>query len=737
MREKIKNSYWLQTILNSYSLIFFSLNNFFALCILLVTFFTPFIGLCGFLAVVSINTIAYIIGFNKEDIRSGLFGFNALFVGMTLGYEFNFNFPFVVLFISTIIILLLITVSIKSLLGIYKLPFLVFPFIITAWLVSLSAGNFENIQLDESYIYNINTTAIEGVSLWYQIEHCLDNIAMFPLVIAFLKTLAGTFFQDSVLAGLIVAIGLLQSSRIAFTLSIVGFAFAYFYYYVFGADVTDLTHDLLGANFIFVAIAIGCFFIIPNIYSYLSVIILTPIVLLTSLAMTKLLSEFQIKPYSFSFSLITIGFLFALNQRLFTKYLQVVTVQYFSAEKTIYKYLNSVQRFKNEHLYKLSLPFIGEWYVSQGYDGGITHLGEWAKALDFVIQDSESNTYYLPSNPQDNFTPANFYCYNKEILAPYDGYVYDIINTVDDNDVGDMDTSNNWGNTIIINHLNGLFSQISHVKRDSFAVLVGQFVKKGTYLAVCGNSGRSPEPHIHFQMQTSPYLGSKTFPYPVSYFIERKGMERNLKISEVPEENSHISNVLVNELLSIGFSLLPGRIMLLKNEKTNEITHWEVFTDAFNRTHIYCMKTKSYAYFVNDGTMFFFTDFEGDRNSLLFHFYLGAYRQLLGYYEGVKVEDKVPLIHFNNLFVQFFQDFVAPFHLFTNANYTSKFTYADNPYAPQKLIVNSEVEAKIMHKSLEKMYFELELRNNTIYRFTVKGKHKSESHIITYEQKIM
>jgi urea transporter/murein DD-endopeptidase MepM/ murein hydrolase activator NlpD len=726
--SKLNTNYWLQCVLNSYSLIFFSNNNLFAICILLVCFFTPFVGLCGLVSIISINVTAYFIGFNKDEIKIGLFGFNALFLGMAIGYEFNFNFAFVVLFISSIIILLLVTVSLKGLLSANYLPFLSLPFIITYWIVSLSAANFTNIQLDESHIYLINEAARKENSSFYVFVNSLDHISLFPLAITYFKTLAGTFFQTSILAGVIIAFGLLQFSRIAFSLSILGFTFAYFYYTVFGADVSDLNHNLLGANFIFLAIAIGCFFIIPNINSYIAVVVLTPVLLLTTLALTKILSIFQIHSYSFSFSLITILFLFALNQRLFSKYLHLVTIQYFSAEKTIYKYLNSIQRFKNEHLYKISLPFSGEWNVSQGYDGKITHLGDWSKALDFVIKDSKSNTYVMPTSAREGFTKDSFYCYNKEILAPLEGYVYDIVNTVEDNDIGDMDTKLNWGNTIILNHLNGLFSQISHIKKDSFGVFIGQYVYKGTYLARCGNSGRSPEPHIHFQLQTIPIVGAKTFEYPISYFIERHGNEKKLIISDVPKEDTFISNVRVNELLVIGFALMPGQKIVMQKENSTDKIYWEIFTDATNRTYIYCEKTNSYAYFVNDGTMFYFTDFEGKKSSLLFQFYLASYRQLLGYYETITIQDKVPLIHFNNKFIAFFQDFFAPFYLFTTANYASTFSYADNQYAPQKILINSEIEAKIINYTFKKINYELELKDHKIQRFTIHHKNKSVSY---------
>jgi urea transporter/murein DD-endopeptidase MepM/ murein hydrolase activator NlpD len=732
IRQNIKENYWLQSTLNSYSLMFFSLDNFFAFIILLVTFFSPMIGIWGLTAIVLINGLAHLIGYNRQEIQNGIFGFNALFLGLAMGYEFSFNFSFVVLFITAILTLLLLTVWLKGLFAIYNLPFLSFPFILSYWMISLASSHFTNVKLDESHIYAINETVRYESSFLYQFVHSLDNVPMFAIAQTFFKTLAGTFFQTSVLAGILVAFGLLYFSRIAFSLSVIGFLMAYFFYSLFGADVNDLNYNLLGANFIFLSIGIGCFFLIPNGYSYLTVILLIPVLLVVSLSLGKILAVFQLRPYSLSFSVICTAFLFTLNHRWLHKYLQVVTHQYFSAEKTIYKYINSLQRFKNEHLYKVSLPFSGEWNVSQGYDGKITHLGDWSKALDFVIVDSKNNTYREPTHRGEGYVRENFYCYNKEIFSPYDGYVYDIINTVDENDVGDVNTEKNWGNTVIINHLNGLFSQISHIKKDSFGVFIGQYIVKGAYIATCGNSGRSPEPHIHFQFQTIPTVGAKTLAYPISYFIERSGANKFLRISEVPNEGANISNVHVNELLMLSFSLLPGKKISFQRENGSDKAEWEVLTDALNRTYIHCAQTRSYAYFVNDGVMLYFTDFEGNKNSLLFYFYLAAYRQLLGYYENIKVEDKVPLIHFNNPFVKFFQDIAAPFYLFTKASYASVFTYVDNVYAPQKLIIRTDVEAKALHYTFKKINFEFELKDQKINRFTIHHQNRSEVYTCTY-----
>ena len=238
--KEIKASYGLNTILNSYSLIFFSVNKLFALSILSVSFFTPIIGLFGLISVILINSIAFIVGFNREDIKSGLFGFNALFLGMVLAQDYSINPSFLILFLFSNLTLLLITVWIKGLLGNYQLPFLSIPFVVTYWIVQLAASNLSNIHLNESGVYIYNELAINQQSIMHQLVHSLDEIPFPKLVSTFFKTLGGVFFQSSIMAGIIIAFGLLMASRISFSLAVIGFILAYFFYNLFGANVNDL-----------------------------------------------------------------------------------------------------------------------------------------------------------------------------------------------------------------------------------------------------------------------------------------------------------------------------------------------------------------------------------------------------------------------------------------------------------------------------------------------------------------
>jgi urea transporter/murein DD-endopeptidase MepM/ murein hydrolase activator NlpD len=703
---------WTGSVLNSYSQVFYSLNKIFAAMIMAVTFFNPLLGACGLFAVIFTNAAAVFMGFDRKAVDEGLFGFGALLLGLALGYEYEINLPFVFLFMVALFMLLITTVLLSGFMRKHSLPVLSFPFLFTYWIVFIAAGSLTNIHLNEIHAYTSNEIRLNE-SVFYGFVHAADHVKLPLVALSYFKTLAGTFFIDSVLGGMVLAAGILYFSRIAFTLSLIGFGAAYFFYVLFGADVNDLNYHLLGSNFIFLAIGIGCFYLIPNVYSYIAVIVLTPVLVFLLLFFGKTLAVFNLKALTLPFSLLTTVFLYVLHQRWMHKFLHLVLIQYYSAEKTIYKYKTSLQRFKHAHLAKVSLPFWGQWQVSQGYNGTITHLGEWSKALDFVIVDDQHKTYKNPGTGKEDF-----YCYNKPVVAPLDGYVYDIINNVDDNAINDLDIEHNWGNTIIMNHLNGLFSQISHVKKDSFKVAIGEYVTKGTVLAACGNSGRSPEPHIHFQLQTMPTVGAKTLAYPIAYFIEYANEKQELKTFEVPEQNSIISNVAPTPVLLEAFAFLPGKKYMFKNENERHI-HWEVFTDAYNRTYLYCHSSKSVAYFVQDGTMFYFTDFEGEKKSMLFSFYLAAYRVLMSANLKISVKDNVPIVHFNSAAVLWIQDFFAPFMLFTHVEYASTCSLVDNENEPSQINISSHVKASTGKLFSKKTQFNMFIEEKKIKKIQV------------------
>ncbi|MDX1904257.1 MAG: urea transporter [Thermonemataceae bacterium] len=720
--------FWLRSILNSYAQIFFSLNTVLAILIMLVTFINPFAGSVGLAAIILINIFAYLFGFARHSIEEGMFGFNALLLGLALSFEYKFSTAFIFVFFSAILMLLFHTVWLSNRLGKYGLPYLGIPFLLTYWAVYLASGSFSLLSLQEEYIYTTNYVANASKSPIYVFAHSLDTWDISLFWKSYFRTLSATFFQNSVLAGLAIALGLLYFSRIAFILSLLGFGSAFFSFELLGINTHLLTDYLVGSNFIFMAIALGGFYVVPNKWSFLSVLLLTPILTILLISSEKILAVFQLKAFTLSFSLLSILFLFFLHSRWWHKFIQLVVIQYYSAEKTIYKHLSTTKRFKNAHLAKLALPFWGTWKVSQGYEGKITHLGEWSKALDFVIEDEQHKTYQGTGEQL-----KDYYCYDKPVLAPFDAYIYDILNFVEDNPINNVDTHHNWGNSLILNHQNGLFTQLSHLKKDSIKVRIGDFVTKGTLLATCGSSGRSPEPHLHFQVQLSPQIGSKTYAYPIAYFIEKEQSQYSLKTFEIPKENSLISNVETVDLLKNAYYWQPNKnIKLTNSQNPKDSITWKIFTDAYNRSYLYCAKTKSTLWFANDGTMFYCYDFEGDTNSLLFKFYLANYKILLACYVGMPITDIFPTHHFTSSTLLLLQDIFAPFVIFLKAHYEAFCKQSDNPNAPKMIKYESKASTYFFGRKIKSLSFEMNFSNNQMASFIIKRKNHSTTYLCDF-----
>lgn len=699
-------------IVNSYAQIFFSIDKVLGLILMVCTFLDPVLGVCGLFAVVIVNLFAHLLGFDKTQIREGIFGFNALLLGMAIGYDYRLTPAFWVVLAFATLLVLIIQAWLTGMLSKQGLPILSLPFILTAYLVVLAVRQTHLLEVVNHNVYLLNNSFFNPYGLLDTLENGSKALSFSNMIKGYFLSLGGIFFQAKLATGILVGLGLLYHSRIAFSLTLLSFCWAWICLDYAGAEMQWLKYQA-GANFIFLAIAVGCFYIVPSVYSYLSVLVLVPLTIMAHLTFFKIFGTWMLPVYTLAFSFVTIVFLAMLRTRLVHKHLQLAVIQYYSPEKTIYKSLSSVARYKNNLFKHIQLPFWGDWFVSQGHNGKHTHLGDWSKAFDFIILDSELKQYHNGGTEKEDY-----YCYNKPVIAPAEGHVVEVVDYIDDNDVAGMNMQKNWGNTIVIDHGNSIYSQLSHLKKDSFKVHVGSYVKKGDVIAACGNSGRSPEPHIHFQLQQSPKVGAKTLDYPLSYYLLKEKNKLQLKTFEKPEEGQCISNINTTALLTKAFGLTPGMKFTYNVERAGKTTEneWEVFTNAYNRTYIYCYTTQSVAYFVNDGMLFYFTDFEGDKESALYAFYLAAYKVLLGYYKGILVEDNYPLTEFNNSAVMMVQDFIAPFYRFVKADYSIEHATCDNIHNPTSITLQATANVKFVGNTYKQNDFRLVIENDRVAR---------------------
>ena len=715
---------FISSLLNSYNQIFFSNNKVFSFILILVTFFDIYAGLSGLLCVIISNALAYLIGFNPFKIKSGYYGFNSLLVGLGIGIFYKPGLELGVLIFFAAFLTLFLTVVMEGVIGKYGLPYLSISFLVSIWLVTLASRQFTSLTVSDRGIYSLNEMYLMGGLPMVKVYNWFGQLPLYEPLKIYFKSLGAILFQYHLVPGILVAIGLLIYSRIAFILSLVGFFSAYLYYGFVGADFNELSYGYIGFNFILTAIAIGGFFIIPSKYSFLWVILLTPLISIVLTSANAFFNLFQLSVFSLPFNIVVLLFLYILKfrERFYSKP-QMVGFQQYSPEKNLYSHINYLHRFEKSALLNFALPFRGTWKVTQGHDDQLTHKGEWKHAWDFEITDDRGLTYSGIGNLCEDY-----YCYSKPVIAPADGWVEEVVNNVEENQIGQINVEQNWGNAIVVRHADSLFSKFSHLKKGSVKVSSGDYVKKGDILALCGNSGRSPVPHLHFQIQATPYIGSKTLDYPIGRFIQNKNSVFTLKAFQHPEKGAFVSNIEQCDSLIKAFHLIPGQkagFRVTRESGSEEVVTWEVKADFYKKTYVWCERSGSKAWYYFDNDILYFTHFEGDRNSLLFYYYLGAYKITTGFYKNLILTDTYPLSIMNHRLLLFFQDFIAPFKIFMKPEYSIQYLKMEDHFTHSKVWLKSKTSMMIGGKEIRKIEFELETTKNGLERIVIKEKKKT------------
>jgi urea transporter len=698
---------FIRALLNSYSIVFFSQHNVLAVLLLAASFFNPIAGAAGLFAVCASLMLLKLSGYREDTTQSGLYTFNSILIGLGFGSFFHFNMAFCVWLVVATGLTVILTVILTTTLAKRGLPALSLPFVIVFWLILLAANGYGQMGLVPKESYILNELSVKESDHPYQLFGTLNAVPLPFYIKLFFRAVSAILFQDSAFAGLVISIGLLIHSRISFSLLVLGFISACLFNSFTHIYPDGLGHYHLGVNFMMTGMALSGFFIVPSTRSYLLAIAIIPLAYLLTGAFTGLLDVWSLPILSLPFCLIVISMLYFLKLRQHQRALQLVVYQSYSPEANLYQYLNGQERLNDMRYFSLSLPCMGGWAVSQGYEGGITHNAEWGQALDFVIKDEDNHTYKLPGKK-----PEDFYCYNKPVLACADGLVEIVVSHIEDNAIGEVNNRENWGNTIVIKHAEGLYSKVSHLKPNSAKVKTGNFVKRGDILALCGNSGRSPEPHLHFQMQATPYVGSKTLAYPFAYFKESPTAGTQFNSFKVPSADSTVSNIDASIALKQAFALQPGYVARISAGSHTET--WEVFTDTLNQTYLFDHESGDIAYFVSNDTAFYFTAFYGGRASLLYKFHLAAYKVIFSAEGGVKAQDMYPVNIAGRKPSLWLYDFVSPFYHFIARTYQSY----TRPLSGGLLITAHGYKTGL-GKSKQFMRADVLVANNQLSEFTI------------------
>jgi murein DD-endopeptidase MepM/ murein hydrolase activator NlpD len=453
------------------------------------------------------------------------------------------------------------------------------------------------------------------------------------------------------------------------------------------------------------------------------------LVVILTVAAGALFSTWDLSVYALPFNMVVILFLYVLKWRTKTGTgLQEVVVQQNSPEKNLYAYQNYQHRFAPQTSIHFILPFWGYWKVSQGHSGIHTHRDDWRHAWDFVMVGSRGN-----QSKEGATKPQDYYCYGKPVLAPASGIVEEVVEGIPDNEPGEMNLRSNWGNTIVIRHEDHVFSKLSHLKPGSILVQKGAYVHRGQAIGECGNSGRSPEPHLHFQIQATPYIGSATIEYPLSYFMVKKDRKLKLETFSIPNEGDELSALEINPLLSAAMTWVPGQrfTYTFTDSGNTEELEFEVRSTPFNETYLYCKKHHSRAYFKHDTQVFFFTHYSGSKKAPLRFLYLAMYKLPLIYIPGLTVKDNLPINQSFRGIKALVQDIMAPFALVLQSEFSLCYISVDDELDPTEILIKSSIIRKAFYQSAPFWKFDFSIGKNGLVN--LKGSYKNREIVLQWK----
>ena len=195
---------------------------------------------------------------------------------------------------------------------------------------------------------------------------------------------------------------------------------------------------------------------------------------------------------------------------------------------------------------RLILPIRGKVLVWDGHDA-LSHHRRWdymhpyLRSLGFGSNAMRYSYDLVPLDKEgrsfvgDEAKNESYPGFGMAVRAPAAGVIAATVgDRPDDHSFNpeESKTSPNalFGNYVIIDHENGSFSMLAHVKQNSVKVRQGERVKAGQVVAAIGASGSSLFPHLHYQLVDGPTMSGEGIP---SYFRGLKRL-RGTRAEDVP-----------------------------------------------------------------------------------------------------------------------------------------------------------------------------------------------------------
>ena len=591
----------LQVLLRPYAQILLSRNLLAGALIAAAIAVRPALFWLTLLALLASALVTLLFGLGLEAVRSGGPGCIAVLTTLGLAAFVPEGGSPVLLVVLGAAFSVLYYASFQVVFASFALPMHALPFVAATWTVHLAAR------------------MMPAGRTFADFSHAWDSLPLWALAPSWFDLPAFLVFGHGLLTGLLVLLAIAVHSRIALLLTGLGALAAAVVQHLFRPGLPTLTPDSLAAlNAILAAMAIGGVWFVPQPSAIALAGGAAAMAATVSYALVALLAPFSLPVVSLPFVLTVILFLAAARIREQDRWPRS-TVPASHPEEALARHLTHLRRFGNLPWLPFRLPFRGEWFVSQGHDGEHTHQGLWRHGLDFEGTGIDGKNYRGEGKDL-----RDYYCYGLPVVAAGAGIVALVEDGVADNRVGEVDLHNNWGNAVVISHGSALCSVYAHLQPKSIKVKVGDVITPGMEIGRCGNSGRSPTPHLHFQVQRAKHLGSPTVAFYFGDVIVRRDEVSHMGTHLVPEQGSIIRPVQRDEGLAHLFSFAPGAWYELCAEPGEKKEIAQVQIDLLGACYLQSSLGKLYFDTYENGMVL--TGYAGAPDSLLRFLLLAAAR---------------------------------------------------------------------------------------------------------------
>jgi urea transporter len=259
----------------------------------------PQVAIAGVIAVVVGTLTAQWLHVEEASLNAGLYGFNAVLVGMALA---TFLAPGPLLWVYVIVGAAVSVVVMLATTNVVK-PWggaLTFPFVLVTWLLLLATYGFSGL---------VGTALPSGsVVIAFQ-PYQASPVQVIDLVQGVFLSISQVFLKASGIAALLLLAGLAVNSLAAAAFALGGAILAVLTAHLFGAESALITGGLLGFSPVLTAIALGTVFYQPGWRVVAYTAVATVFTVIAQAALNVALTPFAIPALTAPFVLVTWLFL--------------------------------------------------------------------------------------------------------------------------------------------------------------------------------------------------------------------------------------------------------------------------------------------------------------------------------------------------------------------------------------------------------------------------------------------